>query len=365
MSDRIRRRDAARMLISRRQVSASLGVARPPQWENSILAGAQAAFSVALAVSLVAVSPWSNMIGAASLGAMAALFGRFAPRSRRSVVVVYAALCMAASIGIMSLAALAGLSVPALLVLLSILGGVLLFICTVLRFGPPGALIFMFAGMAGMNPPDSLHDVGLRLAATVFGGVVAVLFCALSEFLRRGEATNPQKLPTLRNHLAELWPAILRITIGAAVAGLIAYGMGQAHPGWAAMGATAALQGVHLHTTFHRALQRVLGTIVGSVVIWMILSQEPSIWTGLVLLVALQLATEVVIGFNYALGQVFVTPMALLMTYLSNPGSSGAAMAPERVLDTILGAVIGVLIAVVISTHNDRHHLHRHHSEGR
>ena len=362
MNKPVRRRDAARMLMSRKQMSASLRVARPPLWGNSILAGVQAGLAVALAVGLVAVSPWSNLIGAASLGAMAALFGRFAPKRRRSIIVSYAALCMMVSIGSMSLASFFGLPMPVLLVLLSVLGAVYFLICMILRFGPPGALIFMFAGMAGMHAPSSLSEVGLRVAATVFGGIVAVVVCAATEFLRKGEVPNPQSVPSVRNQLAQFAPAFLRISVGSAIAGLIAYSMGQAHPGWAAMGATAALQGVHLHTTYHRALQRVAGTVVGSVVIWMILSQEPNIWMGLAILVALQIVTEIVIGFNYALGQVFVTPMALMMTYLSNPGSSGATMAPERVLDTVLGAAIGTLIAVVISTRKDRSQLHSNHT---
>ncbi len=41
-------------------------------------------------------------------------------------------------------------------------------------------------------------------------------------------------------------------------------------------------------------------------------------------LAMLQLLTEVVIGINYAFGQVFVTPMALLMTHLA------PRMAPGR-----------------------------------
>ncbi len=88
------------MLMTRKQMAGSLQAARPPLRGNAILAGVQAAVAVALAVGMVAVSPWSSMIGAASLGAMAALFGRFAPQRRRSVIVVYAALCMTFPIGI-------------------------------------------------------------------------------------------------------------------------------------------------------------------------------------------------------------------------------------------------------------------------
>jgi len=78
-------------------------------------------------------------------------------------------------------------------------------------------------------------------------------------------------------------------------------------------------------------------------------------------LAMLQITTELIIGTNYGLGQILVTPMALLMSYLAMPQASGAAMASERVLDTLAGVVIGMLVAIVLSTLDDRAHLARHH----
>lgn len=101
------------------------------------------------------------------------------------------------------------------------------------------------------------------------------------------------------------------------------------------MGALAVLQATHLHINMNRALQRTVGTTVGAVLAWLLLIQDPSVWILIAVLVALQILTEV-IGANYALGQV-VTPMALLMTHLAAPQAGGPAMAPERVLDTLLG----------------------------
>ena len=63
------------------------------------------------------------------------------------------------------------------------------------------------------------------------------------------------------------------------------------------------------------------------------------------------------IGANYALGQALVTPMALLMSHLAAPQADAAAMAPERVLDTLLGVSLGMLAALVFSTLDDRRRL--------
>jgi hypothetical protein len=100
----------------------------------------------------------------------------------------------------------------------------------------------------------------------------------------------------------------------------------------------------------NRALQRMAGTVVGAVVAWLILAQNPGFGTVLACIVLFQFVTEIVIGFNYALGQIAVTPSALLMTHLAAPAAAVAGMPVERVMDTILGAALGIGFAVLFST---------------
>ncbi|MDU7587504.1 MAG: FUSC family protein, partial [Acidovorax sp.] len=93
---------------------------------------------------------------------------------------------------------------------------------------------------------------------------------------------------------------------------------------------------------------------------WAILSSEPSFWTLLLAVAVLQVLTEAVIGFNYALGQIFVTPMALLMTNMAHHGEA-AEMALSRIFDTTLGAAVGIVLALVLSSLDERVYLARHH----
>ena len=131
--------------------------------------------------------------------------------------------------------------------------------------------------------------------------------------------------------------------------------LGASFPAWAAMGALAVMQGQHLQISMHRGVQRMAGTLIGTFIAWSILVQYPPIQMILALLIALQFATELIIGANYGLGQILVTPMALLMTHLAAPHLEGAALAPERVMDTVLGVAIGIVTAVLLSSVRDRH----------
>lgn len=349
------RRKAARDLLHRDQWRDSLTVSVQPSLRNSALAGLQAALVSAIALPLFWISPWPELIGFAALGALPALFGRFAPAQSRQRIVLYGAIWQVIAVAAISGAAWAGASHVAQLVLLSVSCGIFLFVSVTGGFGAPGPLIFVFAAGASMAAPGlSGDDLIGRVLAT---GVVAALawaICAASEALRH--VPSPARpLPVEPDRpLGSRAAAALRSMIGAGIAVFLSQGFGADHPAWAAMGALAVIQGTHLHISMNRALQRMAGTVVGAVLAWAVLVQDPGVWTVIGSIVLLQFATEIVIGFNYAFGQMLVAPMALLMTHLAAPHGAGPAMAPERVLDTLLGAGVGIAVALLLSTLDDR-----------
>lgn len=351
------RRDAARILLHRDQLRRSTELAQQPSLRNAALAGLQAAFTMTIALPLFWLSPWAHLIGFASLGALVALFGRFAPMKSRKRIVFLAGIWQVMAVLVMSAAAWSGASEIAQLVLLAVSCGVFLFVSVTGGFGAPGPLIFVFA--AGASMADSLtgQDVIERVLATALVAALAYLVCAVSEILRH--VPSPERpLPSEpRRSLNHRLIAAARSTVGAGGAVALSHIFGADHPAWAAMGALAVLQGVHLHINMSRALQRMAGTVVGAMLAWILLVQDPSVWLVIAVLLLLQIATEMVIGINYAFGQILVTPMALLMTHLAAPQGAGPEMAPERVLDTLLGAGVGIAAAVLLSTLDDRRHL--------
>ncbi len=357
-----RRIDVARHLLRPRQMRESITLSGQPSLRNSALAGLQAAMTALIALSLAHLSPWPHLIGFAALGALVALFGRFAPERGRGWILLQCAFWQTAGVLVMSLAAWSGASALCQLALLALAAGVFFFVVATGRFGPPGALIFVFAAGASMGSVTSGHEVGERAIATALIALLACGICSLTEgFRHKANAERVFPVEPLRPTGHRL-VAALRISLGSMVAALIAQTLGASHPAWAVLGAMAVMQGSHLHVSMNRALQRTLGTVLGAILVWLILQQAPSIWTVIVLLAGLQFLTEVVIGMNYGLGQILVTPMALLMSSLAAPHAAGLAMASERVFDTLLGAAIGIVFAVLCSTLDDRQHLARRHA---
>lgn len=356
-----RRRDVARYLLHPAQLKDSMTLARQASIWNATLAGLQAAAVVAIALPLVHLSPWPHLIGFASLGALVALFGRFAPSGRRGRILLQCGLLQVLAVLLISAAAWLGASIGVQLFLLALSCGVFLFISVAGKFGPPGPLIFVFAAGASIAPELSLGQVIERIVATAVVAALAWVVCTATEVTRQAPtAERPFPNEPLRplNHRLV---AAVRSAAAAGAAIMVSLAFEGRHPAWAAMGALAVLQGPHLHVVMNRALQRMAGTVVGALLAWLLLLQDPSIWVVIAALAALQLLTEAVIGVNYAFGQMLVTPMALLMTSLGAAQTLGAEMAPERVLETFVGVAVGVVLSVILSTLDDRRHLAARH----
>ena len=347
----------------------SLRLQRPASVRNAWLAGVQAALACVLVCALLRASPWAAMTGYGGLGALAALYGRFAPARQRHAQVLLGGLLLVLPVAVLSLFTRAGPHPVALLLALAGMAGVRESLAHRTQIGAPGAVIFIFAASAALVPAGSALEVLQRTLATALGVAAAWAVCHLTDRLRQAAvapvAPTAAPVPTAPVTQARALPAdfamgqSLRVVLCAAVAALLAHAAGWSHPAWAAIGATAVLQGAHLPGTAHRAWQRSLGTLGGAVIAWALLSADLSFWSVLAAVAVLQVVTETVIGFNYAIGQLFVTPMALLMTRLAGHGEA-LDMALSRVLDTTLGAVVGIVLTVALSSLDERLHLARH-----
>ena len=78
-------------------------------------------------------------------------------------------------------------------------------------------------------------------------------------------------------------------------------------------------------------------------------------WETVVVIVAMQIAAELLVMKNYALTSLAITPMALLMTGLA--GHLSPTVSVSRIGDTLVGVVIGIGVAALTVDRTDRHHV--------
>jgi hypothetical protein len=376
-----------------------LDLARPAQLRAALrvnrvtgtLGGAlRCGTSVALALAVVAATGHQDLAGYAALGALASLYARDAGLRWRATLMGLAGASLTAAVTVTSAVVLLGAPVAVEVAALALLAGLATAATALLRTGPPGGTILVFAagaGAVGVVPAGvgAGAEIGLRAAATAVGAVVAVAVCCAGLLLSRGAAQRGAALgetalgetalagataavgharrPDPRGardalRAAPPLPAVLAsalmVTIAGALAASVATLVGRGHPAWAVMGATAVLQGAHVHHMGVRALQRAAGTACGVAIAWPLLGAGLGFVATAAVVVALQVVTELVVARHYGLAMLTITPMALLMTSLG-ASPDPTALVLDRAVDTAVGALVGVLVAVAAARPDGTH----------
>ncbi|MFD3453156.1 FUSC family protein [Streptomyces sp. NPDC058691] len=162
----------------------------------------------------------------------------------------------------------------------------------------------------------------------------------------RAEArTGPAPVhgPTARH----LVPVGLRVGLGSAMAGWVSMAFGVDRPYWAVVTAAAVLA-ANTTLSWQRALQRVLGNLLG-VLLFTVLVPFTALGAVALIVTALacNFAAEATIARNYWLASVFVTPMAMIMTEFAGAQPAGRLVA-DRWLDTVVGALAGLAVCFAV-----------------
>lgn len=318
-------------------------------------ARAAIAGGVPLAVLIAAGMP--GYAAFAMFAGFTAIFGATEPYRQRAVTTGIAGgmqvLCMAAGIGVALAGSQLWMQAVGLVVVLVVAA------CTLsaLRTVPAQPIFPVFAFLVSSLVPLGPADLPL-VAVIVLGSVVWAWLVAMSgSVLRRAfHPRAPHRFRPLadRKHRSlavlrtpALWETVALNVVGALVAGAVAETIpGLGHPYWAVIAVVSTLPALRQRHTVVRAFQRVVGTIGGTVVAVGVLLLEPSAWWIVLIAVVGQFFAEVFVARNYAVCLLFLTPLALVVSWLSVP-EAPEFLALDRIAQTGLGALVSVALLVV------------------
>ncbi|MFJ1652409.1 FUSC family protein [Streptomyces sp. NPDC088337] len=148
--------------------------------------------------------------------------------------------------------------------------------------------------------------------------------------------------------LGPLTPIVVRTALGCALAGYASLALGIGRPYWALVTA-ASLYQANMTLTWKRSIQRVVGNLVGVLVFAAVAPLAHASDLALVLLcMAFNFGAEALMGRNYWLGSICVTPLALLVVEFAGYHEPGELIT-ERAVDTVVGALVGFVAAVAVT----------------
>ncbi|HMA32673.1 MAG TPA: FUSC family protein [Casimicrobiaceae bacterium] len=166
--------------------------------------------------------------------------------------------------------------------------------------------------------------------------------------LRLFVAPDGWPLAAIRAQLTLRSPVLrhaLRMSLAISAAFFIAHASPwSSHPAWVVLSVAVVLRG-SLEQTLARRNARVLGTLLGCLLV-LLLFQVPSTAVLAAVFIVSVAAAHAFVGVQYVVTAIAATVMALIQQHLAYPGASYAIV--ERIADTFLGAALAWAFSYVL-----------------
>jgi hypothetical protein len=217
-----------------------------------------------------------------------------------------------------------------------------------LGWHPPGPLFLVFAFTVCAAIPGSASTVVIAATVAACSALFAVIVGGIG-FLRTRSTEPRLELPRLSiattiRRPGEV-PHLLRYFVASALAGGVSNALGWGHAYWAMVAAVVPMAAGDTTGRLVRASHRLAGTLAGLLLALPVLALQARGVQAVLIIVALQIAAELLVGRNYALALFFVTPLALMMGQLAHRVPIGGLLR-DRAWDTGLGVSIAVILTL-------------------
>lgn len=254
-----------------------------------------------------------------------------------------------AMIACYAMGALTHLFPAALIVVLTTLTCVASMTARFYRLPPPGILfIIMAASIAAYTPAEPL-DIPLRIGLVAMGAVFAcsVAFVYSLYHVRGSPPGMEPPVPGMDFDYVVVDSTIIAACVGFSL--LLAELLQLERPYWVPVSCLAVIQGANLRMVWNRHAQRVLGTVVGMGLAWLLLELRLEVWGVVAMMIALSFIIELIIVRHYGLAVVFITPLTIFLaesTQLAQHSATDILLA--RVVDIAIGSSVGLAGGAVL-----------------
>lgn len=222
-------------------------------------------------------------------------------------------------------------------------------ICRFYSIPPPGSFFFILVACLARTLPFDLELAAERTGILLFGCMGACVL-ALVYGLLQPHRSKPAGRPVAAkdHHIAAI--SLEASVIGLFVGGgyLFALLINLDNPYWVPVSTAAIMQGATFRAIWHRNVQRIVGTVIGMGLAWVIFSLAPGTWALVALIFLLSLLIDMLITRNYGLAVIFVTPLTLIFAEASLAAANTEQLIFSRLLDIVLGSCIGYVGGWVI-----------------
>ena len=304
----------------------------------------QMPFAAALASGLpLLVGAWFGRMDhglVSSLGGLVFLYLPETPMSHRMVSLMACAFGMTAcyALGVMS-----HLLPAVMMVVLTFTAMLVTMVCRFYRLAPPGSLFFIMAAAIGAYSPGDVLQVPLKVGLLFMGCLLACLiaFIYSIHILRRRPAQPVAPLPAATFDFVVFDAVVIGVFVGISLALAQLLHLEKAY--WVPVSCLAVIQGMSLRAVWDKQLQRIVGTGIGLLLSWGLLSLPLDPWSLSLTMIVLTFVVETAVVRHYGFAAIFITPLTILLAEATTLGQGpSGALIEARFFDTVLGSLVGL-----------------------
>lgn len=255
-------------------------------------------------------------------------------------------LMMAVAFGMVACYALGALThffQPAMIVALTLICVVASMTARYYRLAPPGILFMVMAASIAAYTPATLLDIPLRVGLVALGTLFACIVAFVYSLYRWRRAPPASNVPTPGMDFD--YVVVDSVVVGACVGAslVLAELLQLERPYWVPVSCLAVIQGASLRMVWNRQAHRLLGTLAGLGLAWVLLELPLDAWGFAVVMIALSFVIEILVVRHYGLAVVFITPLTIFLAEAAHlHQQSPLATMEARALDIALGSLVGL-----------------------
>ncbi|MXN89751.1 FUSC family protein [Flavobacterium sp. Sd200] len=212
------------------------------------------------------------------------------------------------------------------------------------KLKPPSNFFFIMLASIGFCMPHNMALIPYKTGLVGMGCMSACLLALVYGILVKSKTTDDVSATTqnLRGFTSHIESAIFGLSIGSSL--LIAKILELDNPYWVPVSCLAVMQGVSAKHVWQRSLQRVVGTLLGLSLAWVLLLLKLPEWAICAVIMVMQFVVEMFITRNYAYAVVFITSLTLMLAEFGSAiANHPNELVTARFTDIFIGSAVGAV----------------------
>jgi hypothetical protein len=225
---------------------------------------------------------------------------------------------------------------------------------------PPGNFFFIMLASMAICTPFEFENIPTKIGYIALGTIFTCLIALIYSLFTLKENRSPATISSKKEgytHTAEsiIFGVFMLISL------TVAFSFPLDNPYWIPISCIAVMQGSSSKHTWHRGLERIIGTLIGLGFTWLIAYANPTPFFMVISITLLQMIIEFFVVRNYTIAVIFITILTIFLAESSNQLSQNIdKVFLSRLVDILIGSVIGIIGGWVLYHEKVRHYARFH-----